>query len=490
MAETIYGPFFQLYALHDRDAFHLDDEKVVFDASVLPKGMKDGRLGKAPDPRDQPKAGEDGVALEQNVRGLLREPQNRAAFLGVLRGDHALVGCTPSQEELEVLVVTRLREGKLVLVPMIPDKDIGGGSEGGVIAAAKEPEKPPPPKEVKVCKLESAEIECSHDYRGKPRKPKNGVLEVVPAEAGDTIKLEGDWDGGCENHPMWTIEGFWTGTEKKPKASFKARPWFLGSPTATMTARWLSGVAPKTYTVSASACDGGSKKFTVKSYPADKLTVTIDGEKWEALQSKIDWFIKNVVGKVLKDPKFEILKGKASVNAQWAEWTDHTAYYKWDAAVGFNPLIGGKSRFPFGPLSAIPQWMRDLAATEAGFFIEFGGGINVNGHWARATPEKAKMFADAQGYVYGKIGAELKLMSKKVMAVEVSGKTGISMTAGPDYKAEKPTLLIELKWEGVKGLVTATAAWGWIEIEHEFNIMDEKTIWEKRPFELVQENAA
>lgn len=488
MAETIYGPFLQLYALHDRDAFHLDHDQIVFESSLLPHGMKDGHFGKPIAERDRPKDGDGRASLHGLVRGLMRDPMNRSAFLAALHRDSGLVGRAPEHEELVDLVVARLHEGKLLLVPLVPDKEIGGGSESGVAVEQKGPEKPPPKKEVIVCKLEHADIECSHESGGRPRKPKNGVLEVVPPEAGDTIKLEGDWDGGCANHPSWTITGFWTGTEKKPKASFKARPWFVGSPTGTMMLRWLSGVAPKTYTVTASGCDG-NKHFTVKSYPADKLTVTIDGEKWEALQSKLDWFIHHVIGRVLKEPKFDILKGKASVSAQWTEWKDHTAYYKWDAAVGFNPLIGGKIRVPFGPFAAIPQWMKDLACSEAGFFVEFGGGINVNGHWARATPEKAKMYADANGYVYGKIGAELKLMSKKVMAVEVAGKSGFGMNAAPDYKEDKPTLLIELKWEGVKGLVTATAAWGWIEIEHEFNIVDEQTIWEKHPFHLVEEHA-
>lgn len=490
MAETIYGQLCQPFTLRNLDESHeLDEPSADGHAKKKAGGSAPQPAREADGRRDMQHLPEDRAAMEHFVGRLVADPLNREAFHRVLRGDPGLVGRALSNEELTALLVHRLQARRLSLVAHHELKEIKGGGSGGVVkleapAPVKEKEKE---KEI-ICKLEEAEVECSHEVGGHARKPKNGVLEVVPAESGDKISLKGDWDGGCGKHPVWTVTGFLTSTEKKAKTSFRAMPWFVGSPTATMMLRWLSGVAPKTYSVQASSCEG-SKQYTIKSYPSDKLTVTVEGEKWEALQSKLDWFIDHVLGKFLKNPHFEILKGSAEATAQWVEWKDHTAYYKWEASVGFNPLIGAKIRIPFGPTAAIPQWMKDMIHCEAGFFVEFAGGINVNGKWARETPAKAKMSAEAEGYVYGKVGAELKLVSKKLLSVEVAGQSGFGMSAAPDFTVEKPTLLIELKWEGLKGLVTASAAWGWIEIEHEFNLIDEQTIWEKHPFELVHEAA-
>ena len=424
------------------------------------------------------------------VAELLADPYQREAVLDLYAEAFGAALYRPSREHDE-LVAARLHEafarGELVALS-IPIEVGPGASRPAKPPVQKEPERARE-EPAKTCELAHADVHCDHD--DKPRRPsKDGLLEVVPAESGDTITLEGKWNGGCDHHPAWEVKGFVTKTEKKPTATFKAMPWFVGSPTGTLMLRWLSGVAPKTYDVSAHGCSGLGKSYLVKSYPSDRLTVTVDGEKWEALKERLEWFVDKVLGSVLKSPKFEVLKGKASVSAGWSEWArDHRAYYKWEAAIGFNPLIAAKIRVPFGPLAALPQWMKDLTATDAGFFVEFSGGINVNAKWARVTPEKAKAFAEAAGYVYGKVGAELKLMSKKVLSVEVAAKSGFGIKAAPDYADEKPTLLLELKWDGIKGTVTASAAWGWIEIENEFCIVDERLIWDRRPFSVLEEHA-
>ncbi len=440
--------------------------------------------------KDEPARAIGRVFARTTIAELLCDPYQRETVLDLYAETFGAALYRPSREH-DALVATRLHgafdQGELVALT-IPVAIGPGASRPGKAPVQKEPERPRE-EPVPVCELVHADVHCSHATA--PRRPsKDGVLEVVPAESGDAITLEGKWKGGCDHHPEWSVTGFFTQTEKKPKTSLKAMPWFVGSPTGTLMLRWLSGVAPKTYNVSAHGCTGQGKSYVVKSYPSDRLTVTLDGEKWGALKERIDWFIDKVLGSVLKSPKFEVLKGKASVSAGWSEWgADHRAYYKWEAAIGFNPLIAAKIRVPFGPLAGLPQFMKDLAASEAGFFVEFSGGINVNAKWARVTPEKAKAFGEAGGYVYGKVGAELKLMSKKVLSIEVAAKSGFSIKAAPDYADEKPTLLLELKWDGIKGTVTASAAWGWIEIENEFCIVDERLLWEKRPFSVLEEHA-
>jgi hypothetical protein len=422
---------------------------------------------------------------------LLCDPAQRQTVLDLYAETFGAALHRPSREHDE-LVASRLHaaldQGELVAlaVPVV----IGpGANRPGKAPVQKEPERPREEPKV-VCELVHADVHCAHD--DKPRRPsKDGLLEVVPAETGDTITLEGKWNGGCDHHPEWEVRGFFAKTEKKPKTTFKAMPWFVGSPTGTLLLRWLSGVAPKTYEVSAHGCSGQGASYVVKSYPSDRLTVSFKDEEWKSLRERIDFFVKNVLGNVLDVPEgLEFLKGSASLAAGWSEWArDHRAYYKWEASIGFNPLIGGKVKATLGPTAAVPQVIKKLLQSNVGFFVELSGGISVNAKWARVTPEKAKAFGEATGAIQGRAGVELKFASKKLLSVEVAGKTGISLKAAPDYADEKPTLLLELKWDGIKGTVTAAAAWGWVEIESEYTIVDERLIWDKRPFSMLEEHA-
>ncbi len=323
-----------------------------------------------------------------------------------------------------------------------------------------------------TCELLAVSVQCSH----KRKASANGLLEVVPAELGDKIVLVGKMNGGCGKHPEWRISGFWTSTKTGSTTSFKANAWRIGKP------GWLSYVFPHTYQIAAKGCEGGSRSVQIKAYPSDKLSVKVNAKTWRTAKDKLDYAINTVLGAWLKETKFEFLKGSGSITAGWEEYPlDHRAYYKYDASIGFNPLVGGKIRIPFGPTAAIPEWVKKYG--DIYLFVEFSGGVEVNGHWGKKTPDERTVWAEAKGYINGKIGASLFLMNPEVLKAEVSGGTGIGLNAWGDDQAEKPTLLAQFRWEGLTGAITIEVAWGLAEFNREFRFVDGKSFPDK-PFSI------
>ena len=95
--------------------------------------------------------------------------------------------------------------------------------------------------------------------------------------------------------------------------------------------------------------------------------------------------------------------------------------------------------------------------------------------------DKRDIWADASGYINGKLGASLFLMDPKVVKAEVAGGTGIKLDAKADDKAEKPTVLAQISWEGIKGEMTVECLWGIVEFQREFQIVDGGPL-HKEPF--------
>ena len=208
----------------------------------------------------------------------------------------------------------------------------------------------------------------------------------------------------------------------------------------------------------------------VKAYPSDKLNAKIDGKMWRSAKEKLDYVIDNVLAKYFKDPKFQFLEGSLEANAGWEEHpNDYMAYYKYDVSVGFNPFIGGKIRIPFGPSATLPEWMKKYG--DAYMFAEFSGGISINGHWGRKTPNDTKAWVDLKGQIQGKIGASLFLMDPRTVKVEVAGGTGIFISAEADENARIPTVATEFQWDGIKGDITIVFGWGIVEFRHEYIVV-------------------
>lgn len=320
------------------------------------------------------------------------------------------------------------------------------------------------------CKIVNSTVQCSHG-----RKPINNLLEVVPSETGDMISLNSKYRNACSKHPCWVISGFTSSLYKSSSAKFNAHSWRVGKPT------WLASVIPHKYTVKATSCSG-TKATNIRAYPSDKISIKVDGKAWRTAKDKVEYVIENVLGQYLKEPKFQFLEGSLNLAAGWEEYAkDNRAFYKYDVSVGFNPLIGAKIRIPFGPTAALPNWMKEYG--DFYLFAEFSGGVSINGHWTKVSPDKSDAYIDAKGSIEGKIGASLFLVNDSVLKIEASGGTGISIVAQADSEGDKPSIIADIQWEGIKGEATVEVAWGIIEFKREFNIVDPQKL-NKSPLKL------
>lgn len=321
---------------------------------------------------------------------------------------------------------------------------------------------------IPVCALKDfIEVKCQHDGRKASEIEK--FLEVVPSEGGDTTQLSAEMKGGCGKPPEWEISGFFTAEKKGAKTSFNAMAWHS-------ELRWLSGVVPRTYRVRAGTfCQGMTESIEVRAYPSDKINLTFG--KWASVAEKIEWVTETILSAYFTDFGWDKPSGQLTIAAGWEEYKDHRAFYGYDIALGFNPLFGLHLRIPFGPLASIPTWMKKYG--DAYLFVEFKGGINVNGHWGRKSPDKRSLTVDAKGFIQGAVGASLFLMKPNVLKAEVSGGTGIEGSAETDPETEDNIRVkLKLTWQGVKGNITVKTLWGFLEVSREFKIVDEQTLLE------------
>ncbi|MCC6522964.1 MAG: type VI secretion system tip protein VgrG [Polyangiaceae bacterium] len=347
------------------------------------------------------------------------------------------------------------------------------------------PAEPPANPEV-VCGYVSAIVKCQHEGRMPNAK---GVLEVVPADGdGDKITLTGKFKGGCGKHPEWTHSGpFGTTTEQKAATSFRARPWFVGDPAATLVLRWLAKVAPKSYSAYARACDGSSVAYQIKAYPKDKISI-----KWEAKEFEVAKKVLEALNHILKGffPKAEVkgLVGAVSVEAAWAEHSDWRAFYKFGASIGFDPLFELSVRLPFGPTAAIPQWVKQWVG-DVTFFVDFFGGVKVGANFGRETPDmKVKVTGSAEGQVGGRLGGMIK--AGRICEVEIYGETAIKGTATAKYEEDKgPFVEFGATWTGLTGNFKLKFWSGKLEKQYSMQLIDERPIGDKREWLLVKKTA-
>jgi hypothetical protein len=364
----------------------------------------------------------------------------------------------------------------------------GRGGAGSGSGSANTTGKSPPASKArktcpngKTCSALALKLNCSHD--GRAASTADHLLEVVPAEAGDVIKLSAQ-GAACGEPPTWTVSGVLSRQEKAQATSFRAQRWLMR---AALSTTWAGSVVPQTFRVSAATrCGFETASHTVRAFPGDKFTLSINGKEWATMKSRIDYAVETFLAAYLKDPKFEFLVGKGEISAGWEEdGNSHLAFYAWKVSLGFDPLFGAKVRIPFGPLAAIPNWIKKYG--DAYFFVEFGGGISLTGEWGRTGPKKLSGSLKATGKVGGKIGGSMFMVSKTVISMEVAGSSGVSIEATPDYSGyENPAIVVEGKWDGLKAEVTLIAARGIVEVKREFAVCDAKTIIDKRPFFVFQ----
>lgn len=358
------------------------------------------------------------------------------------------------------------------------NESFGNGSPTSPVAPCpKEPAPPvnraivvapppgPPPSNQTRCKLVRSNLVCSHGRRPSPA----GLLMVVPSGTanGDTISCQGTLEGGCGEHIDWSIDVY---RRKGSSTSFTAR----ALEAELRGVFGLERASPKVYRVSASACQGGPSSYEIRAYPPGAVGFRLDSQR----------LFRNIYECLKKLPISEEKRGEWS--AKWFQgaveysgsWQEdkpsHRVYYekKWQG--GFDPLVGGGIEAPVYPLNIVPPWL--VRWVKAGLYIEVNFGLKVQvgvkgKYWPdTGANEWSEKFISATGE--GKVTPSVKfeLIDEDVVQAAISGETGISVS-GTGAFDQVPAVEIKAGWDGIKAKATIKAAWGWVELSREFQLL-------------------
>ncbi len=338
------------------------------------------------------------------------------------------------------------------------------------------------------CELLDTDLFCQHDGR---RPSDDGILQVVPAAAGDQLTLAASINGQCGEHPEWKITGP-DGTETLvgDKQQVIIPGWDrLSGSGAKLSFKHLAEGNPRTYRVVARSCSGITASYDIWSYPLDQYEFTLkralagDRKQLPAVVGVISKFLKLVgqpdaakkldaadpgrgelsFGAMGAEMKVEWLQGQASVSGQWAEWsTDHRAYWQWALAARLDPLLGITGTVPITPHLPFP--LNKIG--DAFLFIELSGKVAVQAKAERKSPDtvwKAKPVLEAEGSLGVKAGAQLQLLSKDTLCVRAYGETTISVVASYANRGpvDPPAIDFVGKWSGFQVALTVESS-NWI----------------------------
>lgn len=322
-----------------------------------------------------------------------------------------------------------------------------------------------------VCELVSASLTCEHGRKAGPE----GILMVVPrstAAAGDTVTATLKMKGGCGPHPSWSVGGYWTSEGKGASFSFNAETW-LPSALGFLS---LRGVSPHTYQVQVNAC-GGPLSFDVRAYPPGKVSAKFDVRKY------IDTIVAALKHLPVEEDELDKFvgdwfQGAIEYSGRWQEdEASWKAYYDMAVTGGFDPLFGVKFKKQVYPPSLAPEWVYKWV--KAGLFFEFKLGAKLQcalkgKYWPhKDESEWGEKSITGGGSGKGALSLELKLVSSDLVEGALTGEMG----AGVEVEAasgEDAKVVVKLKFDGILAKATFKAAWGWVEVTREFQLVQER----------------
>ncbi len=321
------------------------------------------------------------------------------------------------------------------------------------------------------CQLLSAEVTCEHGRSAG----KDGILMVVPsstAAAGDTITGTLKMKGGCGQHPSWSVSGYWTSEGKGASFSFNAQTW-LPSALGFLS---LRSVSPHNYQIRVNAC-GGPLAFDVRAYPPGKVSAKFDVRKY------IDTIVAALKHLPVAEDELnkwvgDWFQGAIEYSGAWKEdEASWKACYEMAVTGGFDPLFGIKFKKAIYPPALAPEWV--LKWVKAGLFFEFKLGAKLQcamkGKYWPHSGESAwdEKSVTGGGSGKGALSLELKLVSSDLVEGALTGEMGagveVEATSGDDAK-----VVVKLKFDGILAKASFKAAWGWVEVTREFQLVKER----------------
>lgn len=178
--------------------------------------------------------------------------------------------------------------------------------------------------------------------------------------------------------------------------------------------------------------------------------------------------------------KIEFLpKISGKFKAGYVEHTDHRAFLKIEAQV-VAELIDAEAKIPFGPTSAIPGFLKKFVTDWVGdayIYIKFAGKLELEGTWARKTPDDWKGSVAAKGEIEVTVGANIFLMKKHALNIDVAGKTKIKPEAEAGREEGKVVVEYDVLWGELKVAVSIEAAFGIVSFKKDWKVFKERSMF-------------
>ncbi len=366
-----------------------------------------------------------------------------------------------------------------------------GGPGGKTEPSPPKPTPPPPPDKKLKCAVISITASCEHKDEGQRSAGGGMVLEVVPGRTSgaDRIRLEAQIQAVCgPKHPEWTISG--EQLKKGLAANFSASP-----PMVSAIIPWIPTVTPNKYHVECRCCNGASGTLAVRAYPNKELDLTLDLKKTATWIYTIIKGIESVTELAAEKFKLKLFEGAGSAKAQWQEYRDWRAFYAYEIAVKFSPLLGAECKVTLGTawltgkarlLPWLGKYIKKVVdwLVKAGAYVTLSGGLNCEYKWERKTPNQRALGAGlgrgpgVGGTIKLALGVEGRVAGDKVVAVqaELNGEIGAT---GIPFLSELGCGLDQLKVDctGLKGDLKVKLLDGWIESTHTVTLIEGRRIY-------------
>lgn len=191
-------------------------------------------------------------------------------------------------------------------------------------------------------------------------------------------------------------------------------------------------------------------------------------------------YVEDMIEKVAApegENKIEILpKVEGKFKAAWMEYTDWRVYLKLEAELAAE-LISAEATIPFGPFALIPPTIKNWVG-DVGFYIKFNGSLGISFKWAIEGPDKgqSKFSGGAEGEIGVVVGANLFLMKKTVLNIDVNGSTKVTPSAEASFEDKEVVVEYDIMWGGLKVAITAEALWGMVGYKKEWTVMEKRSM--------------
>lgn len=369
------------------------------------------------------------------------------------------------------------------------------------------------------CKLSSIKVSCSHG-----RSARNGLLQIVPKDvtSGDNIKVNPKGSGDCSSKLTVYTHGFGgSGSSESKGLRSISRPT-RGPVILQQYKLWKA--TPTVSTVEASACGGNSQLIRIERFPVGEKKfnfsfsdiISTFGSGFSDFPFDERLFTKKGAARKMRrsgearteDFTLAGLKKRAKARAKttgfsasnlipsfaiasaWKEVekdgsNSNLAYCELAAVLEASPLLEWSTSILLYGIP-IPASLKKYFA--AGFYFNIKGVIKAALQLVGRKYPAPKNSFDADT-VSGELGGSLTFELEATVAafgsaglqVSATGSTGVSLKCTAEYKFNSKIVFAgDLSWDGLKADLKAKAAWGLIDYEDQWPIMEPK----KLPFEI------